>query len=120
MLYVGDHGDSRRDDGLYPHGMRYRLVPREQTRVLLIVWTGDSSNIRLVSARDRKGVVNSQYVIFDTLLKLFEARPRSAYEMPELFEMTINSGWWRLWAFINQRVYAFNRQCPFIPDSYTG
>lgn len=38
LLYVGDHGESLGESGLYLHGMPYSLAPIEQTAVPMIYW----------------------------------------------------------------------------------
>ena len=45
MFYIGDHGESLGERGLYLHGLPYALAPEEQVHVPLIVWAGDSSDI---------------------------------------------------------------------------
>jgi lipid A ethanolaminephosphotransferase len=39
MLYVSDHGESLGEMGIYLHGFPYRIAPREQTAVPMILWT---------------------------------------------------------------------------------
>ncbi|MDD2846079.1 MAG: phosphoethanolamine--lipid A transferase [Rhodoferax sp.] len=38
LLYVSDHGESLGEKGLYLHGMPYRMAPKEQTHVPMLVW----------------------------------------------------------------------------------
>jgi lipid A ethanolaminephosphotransferase len=38
MLYVSDHGESLGENGLYLHGMPYRIAPEAQTHVPMIYW----------------------------------------------------------------------------------
>lgn len=38
MLYVSDHGESLGENGLYLHGMPYRIAPDAQTHVPMISW----------------------------------------------------------------------------------
>ena len=43
LLYVSDHGESLGEKQLYLHGMPFRLAPREQTHVPLLVWWPEST-----------------------------------------------------------------------------
>lgn len=42
LVYISDHGESLGEDGLFLHGTPYRLAPKEQTKVPLIMWLSDS------------------------------------------------------------------------------
>lgn len=41
MLYVGDHGESLGEYGVFLHGLPYALAPDAQKRVPMIAWLGD-------------------------------------------------------------------------------
>ena len=74
MFYVSDHGESLGESGLYLHGMPYMIAPEEQTKVPIIVWAGDSSDIDIKKSTELKDVKNSHDVVFDVLITLFEAQ----------------------------------------------
>lgn len=38
LMYVSDHGESLGEKGLYLHGMPYRMAPKEQIHVPMLVW----------------------------------------------------------------------------------
>ena len=40
MLYVGDHGESLGENGLYLHGLPYRIAPQAQKHVPWVLWPG--------------------------------------------------------------------------------
>ena len=40
MLYVGDHGESLGENGLYLHGLPYRIAPQVQKHVPWVLWPG--------------------------------------------------------------------------------
>lgn len=42
MLYVGDHGESLGERGLYLHGLPYAIAPHVQTHVPMLMWMSDS------------------------------------------------------------------------------
>lgn len=72
MFYVSDHGESLGESGLYLHGMPYMIAPEAQTKVPLIVWGGDSSDVDIIKSVELKDVTNSHDAVFDVLLDLFE------------------------------------------------
>lgn len=74
MLYISDHGESLGESGIFLHGMPYRFAPDAQTKVPLIAWIGESSDIDYNSSLIFKSEPTSHDAIFDTLLDLFEVR----------------------------------------------
>jgi len=72
-MYVGDHGESLGEKGVYLHGLPYFLAPDAQKTVPLIIWFGaqhhDLDIERL--ARMRDGAISHDYV-FHTVLGIFE------------------------------------------------
>jgi lipid A ethanolaminephosphotransferase len=75
MLYIGDHGESLGENGLYLHGMPYMLAPVEQTAVPMIVWAGDSSDVDAGGSLAIKDGVNNHDGLAHTLLAMFEVDP---------------------------------------------
>ncbi len=73
MLYVGDHGESLGENGLYLHSIPYAIAPRSQTNVPVILWMGskhaDYDVQRALNAKDNNF---SHQNVFHTLLGLFE------------------------------------------------
>ena len=41
MLYVGDHGESLGEGGLYLHGLPYAIAPHVQTHVPMLMWMSE-------------------------------------------------------------------------------
>lgn len=78
MLYVGDHGESLGEHGLYLHGAPNFIAPEEQTHVPVILWLGESSDIDRHKAFALKDHINSHDAVFYSLLTAFEI------ESPEL------------------------------------
>ncbi|MBI5862728.1 MAG: phosphoethanolamine--lipid A transferase [Rhodocyclales bacterium] len=72
LLYMSDHGESLGENGLYLHGMPYRLAPKEQIEIPAVLWAGESSDVDLASARALKERKNSHDAISHSLLALFE------------------------------------------------
>jgi lipid A ethanolaminephosphotransferase len=73
LMYVGDHGESLGEKGVYLHGLPYFLAPDAQKNVPLIIWFGaqhhDLDIDRLARIRD---VAISHDHVFHTMLGIFE------------------------------------------------
>ncbi|MBF0622083.1 MAG: phosphoethanolamine--lipid A transferase [Magnetococcales bacterium] len=72
MFYIGDHGESLGENGLYLHGMPYMFAPEAQTHVPIIVWAGDSSDIDYQRSLSLTHAPNSHDTVVHTLLETFE------------------------------------------------
>jgi lipid A ethanolaminephosphotransferase len=42
MIYVSDHGESLGENNMYLHGFPYRIAPKEQTHVPVILWMSET------------------------------------------------------------------------------
>jgi lipid A ethanolaminephosphotransferase len=83
MMYVGDHGESLGENGVYLHGLPYWMAPKEQTRVPMIFWFGSNNDdVDSAAMRALKDRPQSHDVVFHTLLSLFEVT--SEVYRPEL------------------------------------
>ncbi|MFQ3198061.1 MAG: lipid A ethanolaminephosphotransferase [Paraglaciecola sp.] len=72
MLYISDHGESLGENNLYLHGMPYTFAPQEQTRVPIIAWIGESSDIDLAQTRTLKDQANSHDAVSGAILQALE------------------------------------------------
>ena len=72
MLYISDHGESLGENNIYLHGMPYMFAPQEQTRVPLIAWIGESSDIDLAQTRTLKDQANSHDAVSTAILQALE------------------------------------------------
>ena len=73
MLYVGDHGESLGESGVYLHGLPYWLAPNAQTRGPFIMWFGRNfHDVDVAVMRQLREEPLSHDNIFHTLLGLFE------------------------------------------------
>ncbi len=76
LLYVSDHGESTGENGLFLHGMPYRLAPPQQTRVPLLLWLADlyrdDGGIDPDCLRDRRMQPYSHDHLFHTVLGLLD------------------------------------------------
>jgi len=73
FMYVGDHGESLGEKGVYLHGLPYFLAPDAQKTVPLIIWFGAQQHDLDIErlARMRDGAISHDYV-FHTILGIFE------------------------------------------------
>jgi len=75
LFYVGDHGESLGEHGLFLHGLPYFVAPDEQKHVPMIMWFGDGFNTDEVNYESLKKRENNEYShdnVFHTILGLFE------------------------------------------------
>ncbi|MCF7981054.1 MAG: phosphoethanolamine--lipid A transferase, partial [Pseudomonadales bacterium] len=76
MLYVSDHGESLGENGLYLHGLPYRLAPDAQKHVAALMWFSDSYDIDLSRIKKKASQPLTHDHIFHTLLGLMEIQTR--------------------------------------------
>jgi len=74
MLYVSDHGESLGESGLYLHGMPYMFAPESQTRVPVITWVSETSDIDYKKTNEIRSTPLSHDALFNTLLNVFEIK----------------------------------------------
>lgn len=74
MLYIADHGESLGEYGMYLHAAPVMIAPKEQTRIPLIVWTGNTSSFPKSHLRQHKSVALSHDDVFCSLLVAYDFR----------------------------------------------
>ncbi|MGD9732895.1 MAG: phosphoethanolamine transferase [Desulfamplus sp.] len=75
MFYIGDHGESLGEKGIYLHGLPNLIAPDTQKHIPCIIWFGDSFDKEEVNFNTLKDKVNNRYShdnIFHTILGLME------------------------------------------------
>jgi lipid A ethanolaminephosphotransferase len=72
MLYVSDHGESLGENNVYLHGLPFLFAPQAQTKVPLIIWVGESSDIDLQKTLTIKDIPNSHDAVSHAILTAFE------------------------------------------------
>lgn len=76
MLFVGDHGESLGEHGIYLHGMPYMFAPIEQKKTAMMMWFGGELEKKI----DYKKLTSSLSLpyshdnLFHTVLGLFEVQ----------------------------------------------
>ena len=78
MLYVSDHGESLGENGIYLHGMPYKIAPKAQKHVASMFWAGKHSGIQAVPSNTEL----THDAITPTLLKLFDVRAQTVQGKP--------------------------------------
>jgi lipid A ethanolaminephosphotransferase len=69
MVYVGDHGESLGENGLYLHGMPNFIAPLTQRKVPLIIWLGEHyQGIKIEQLEQIKAEPLTHDNIFHTIL----------------------------------------------------
>lgn len=72
MIYVGDHGESLGEGGLYLHGLPPVIAPEGQTHVPLLIWRGYNSRISQDRLEANQKIPNSHDGLSRFLLEVFE------------------------------------------------
>jgi lipid A ethanolaminephosphotransferase len=85
LIYLSDHGESLGENGIYLHGMDYRVAPSQQTHIPFLLWfspgwkAAHPAEAACVASRTHQPV--SQDNLFDTVLGLFGVETR-VYRQP--------------------------------------
>ena len=79
MFYIGDHGESLGENGVYLHGLPYFMAPENQKHIPAIMWFGDGFKIDREKLREAATREYSQDNLFHTLLGMMEIET-SVYE----------------------------------------
>jgi lipid A ethanolaminephosphotransferase len=72
LFYIGDHGESLGENGLYLHGLPYFIAPDTQKHVPAIMWFGDNFDIDKNSIQLKSEKMISHDNVFHTILGLME------------------------------------------------
>lgn len=74
LIYVSDHGESLGENGIYLHGLPYRIAPRDQTHVPWIAWVSPLAERRgglsIACLRSRKDIPLTHDNLFHSALGL--------------------------------------------------
>ena len=72
MVFVGDHGESLGENGVYLHGLPYFMAPDVQKHVPAIMWFGESFKIDTASLKAKADLPFSHDHLFHTILGMME------------------------------------------------
>jgi lipid A ethanolaminephosphotransferase len=82
MIYIGDHGESLGENGVYLHGLPYMLAPKSQTSVPMIVWGGITTDLNMQGTESLKDLPHSHDGLTNALLDLFEIETDTYLKIP--------------------------------------
>lgn len=90
MLYVSDHGESLGENGIYLHGMPYRIAPKQQMEVPMIFWSSDdfmqSRQINLQAIQQKAATQDySHDNLFHTMLGLMGVSTKEYKKSLDIF-----------------------------------
>ena len=72
MVYVGDHGESLGEKGVYLHGLPYFMAPDSQKHVPAILWLGESFKTDREPLKAKAHLPFSHDHLFHTILGIME------------------------------------------------
>ncbi len=73
LFYVGDHGESLGENGIYLHGMPKAIAPDAQLKVPAVMWFGRNFHaVALPELRAKRAMRFSHNNVFHTMLGFFE------------------------------------------------
>ena len=84
MMFVGDHGESLGESGLYLHGMPYAFAPEAQIRVPFLVWGAGQTDLDVDGSRVLAEKPHSHDELPNALLSLFEVESDAYIDVPPL------------------------------------
>lgn len=84
FMYVGDHGESLGEHGVYLHGLPYAFAPDTQTRVPFLVWGAGRTDLDVEGSRALASVPHSHDELPNALLSLFEIESDGYQDVPSL------------------------------------
>ncbi len=82
LVYIGDHGESLGEYGVYLHGLPYAMAPDTQKHVASVMWFGEHFKIDRQAIRAKAAERFSHDNLFHTVLGLLEIE--SAIYNPDL------------------------------------
>ena len=89
MFYMGDHGESLGENGVYLHGMPYAFAPEAQTHVGAVVWLSDNfDEISFDKLKAAEQQPFSQDNLFHTVLGMMEIETKVYDANKDIFKLT--------------------------------
>ena len=80
LLYVSDHGESLGEKGIYLHGIPYRIAPKEQTQVPMVLWLSDNfakqMQINVACIRTKNQEALSHDYLFHSVLGMLNVQTK--------------------------------------------
>ena len=88
MFYMGDHGESLGENGVYLHGMPYAFAPEAQTHVGAVMWVSDNyDEIAFDKLKATEQKPYSQDNLFHTMLGMMEIKSKVYDPKKDIFKL---------------------------------
>ena len=85
MVYTSDHGESLGENNIYLHGLPYKVAPKTQKHVPLIIWSPKGNSVDVDSIKVQLDQPVSHDGITPTLLNFFNISTQEATAKPVFF-----------------------------------
>lgn len=86
MVYVSDHGESLGENNIYLHGLPYKIAPKAQKQVPVIVWSPASNHIDSQDIVSNLNKPASHDYLTPTLLQYFNISTQEVEHKPTFFK----------------------------------
>ncbi|TXD98473.1 phosphoethanolamine--lipid A transferase [Psychrobacter frigidicola] len=86
MVYMSDHGESLGEKNIYLHGLPYKIAPKAQKQVPLIVWSPENNGIDSDALRALLTKPISHDVVTPSLLSFYNIETQETADKLTLFE----------------------------------
>lgn len=86
MVYLSDHGESLGENNIYLHGLPYKIAPKAQKHVPVIIWSPASNHIDSQDMISQLNKPASHDYLTPTLLQYFNISTQEMDHKPTFFE----------------------------------
>ena len=86
MVYLSDHGESLGENNIYLHGLPYKIAPKAQKQVPVIVWSPASNHMDSQAIASQLTAPASQDYLAPSLLQYFNISTQEADHKPTFFQ----------------------------------
>ena len=86
MVYMSDHGESLGENNIYLHGLPYKIAPKAQKHVPLIVWSPTDNGIDAASLQAMIAKPVSHDIITPSLLSFYGIQTQEVADKQTLFK----------------------------------
>lgn len=86
MVYMSDHGESLGENNIYLHGLPYKIAPKAQKHVPLIVWSPTNNGIDAASLQSLLAKPVSHDIITPSLLSFYGIQTQEVADKQTLFK----------------------------------
>ncbi len=97
LIYLSDHGESLGENGLYLHGMPYKIAPKEQTHIPFMIWFSEkmlkheSLDMNCLKKRADETFISHDY-LSSTLLEILDIETKDYDSKKDLIRACSQEG----------------------------